>query len=292
MRLTFLATILLSLALSACGESSNFDGDSGVDAGADSGSGVDSGADSSVDAPGGTCAPQDIAGEGLCTAILGVRWNGSSCETVGGCDCVGADCGEIFRDEASCEAAYRECLPPDCTRQDAEGVGDCDLAFGFAWDGSACVGIGGCECVGADCGELFESFEACQAEYVLCQPADCQGQDARGVGLCTGIVGIYWDGIQCATYSGCGCEGTDCDQDFETLEACEATYGACEPQACIDDSECAPQEHCSAGTCATSPCAGDGTTIECRLLRPDCEPGEVAVPSDSCWECVSESTCE
>lgn len=72
---------------------------------------------------------------------------------------------------------------------------------------------------------------------------------------------------------------------------------------CSSDSECSPLDHCE--DCATSSCpdcddcvAGclpHGCPTEraptCRMLRPDCSSGEVAVVDDGCWVCVNRRTC-
>ncbi|PRQ09132.1 hypothetical protein [Enhygromyxa salina] len=58
----------------------------------------------------------------------------------------------------------------DCAPMQAEAAGECDLVLGAAWDGEACHVLSGCECVGDDCADLFESAEACEAAY-----ADCIG---------------------------------------------------------------------------------------------------------------------
>lgn len=117
------------------------------------------------------CAPQDIRGEGLCPAFLGVAWDGQRCVAIGGCGCVGEDCASIFPDNASCESAFAGCA--SCIAQDATGFGDCGAYFGAAWNGMGCQDVGGCECVGADCGALYESFELCEIARGHCSRRSC-----------------------------------------------------------------------------------------------------------------------
>lgn len=66
-------------------------------------------------APCGTsdCAPEDARGEGFCAAIVGVAWDGSACQWLSGCSCVGADCGRWSSIE-ECDAAHAHCptVPP------------------------------------------------------------------------------------------------------------------------------------------------------------------------------------
>jgi hypothetical protein len=57
-----------------------------------------------------------------------------------------------------------------CLPQDATGVGPCDRFFGYAWNGSACVGVSGCSCEGVDCGGLFTSLDVCEKEHADCRP--------------------------------------------------------------------------------------------------------------------------
>ncbi len=51
---------------------------------------------------------------------------------------------------------------------DAQGEGMCAMYMGLAWDGSNCIGISGCSCVGADCDELYDSPDECQADHADC----------------------------------------------------------------------------------------------------------------------------
>lgn len=60
----------------------------------------------------GPCAPQlaDIVGD--CDLPLGVRWDGSACEPVSGCTCVGTECGALYTDLATCQQDHAGCLDP------------------------------------------------------------------------------------------------------------------------------------------------------------------------------------
>lgn len=59
----------------------------------------------------GECAPDDARGEGACFLSLGYRWNGTSCEFVGGCSCEGTDC-PLPATAEECEAAHAGCGRP------------------------------------------------------------------------------------------------------------------------------------------------------------------------------------
>jgi len=56
-----------------------------------------------------TCAPMDAHSVADCATVVGVAWNGTTCENVD-CVCEGADCGRLFRSERECYLAYGECI--------------------------------------------------------------------------------------------------------------------------------------------------------------------------------------
>jgi hypothetical protein len=99
---------------------------------------------------------------------------------------------------AVADAGTRDTGPADtgsmCAAQDAQGVGACARFFGYAWNGSSCVGISGCSCSGAACSALYESPDACQAAYRTCT-ADCRTQgcpSGRNCQVCRGPSGIVY----------------------------------------------------------------------------------------------------
>lgn len=61
--------------------------------------------------PADVCAPQDARAVGDCDMIIDlVRWDGKQCVPLySGCGCEGADCGEIYGDEAECAKAHEHC---------------------------------------------------------------------------------------------------------------------------------------------------------------------------------------
>ena len=59
--------------------------------------------------PSGGCRADDIRGTGTCDAILGWRWNGTTCAPVGGCSCAGADCAALRATRLECEAGHSTC---------------------------------------------------------------------------------------------------------------------------------------------------------------------------------------
>jgi hypothetical protein len=65
----------------------------------------------------------------------------------------------------------------ECAAQDAAGQGNCDAWFGYYWMGCSCGGYSGCNCVGDDCGQAFETEEACNAAYAGCPLCGANGSD-------------------------------------------------------------------------------------------------------------------
>ncbi len=153
---------------------SGMDGSGGSSAGSGTdGSGGSNGGGSGTDGSGGSSGggPQ-ICGlpldGGPCFAAM-TRWGfdpaAGRCVTFtyGGC----AGNANNFTTLEACALA---CGNPDCGADDAAGEGNCRLDLGFKWDGSRCVNLGGCRCVGSDCGTLTD-FETCVAIHASCPGA-------------------------------------------------------------------------------------------------------------------------
>ena len=117
---------------------------------------------------------------------------------------------------------------------DAEGYSDqsdpnCmpDQGLGVKWDGTDCVGIAGCECVGDDCDELFDNYDECAAECKQpCNSTDdptpcpdgqyCQApNNGCGAGYCTAAP------VDCQRGGNpvCGCDGVTYDDICDLWEA-------------------------------------------------------------------------
>lgn len=56
-----------------------------------------------------------------------------------------------------------------CRPLDARGEGGCDAILGTFWQGSRCVQISGCRCVGENCDDGFGSIEECEELYEHCR---------------------------------------------------------------------------------------------------------------------------
>ncbi len=88
----------------------------------------------------------------------------------------------------------------------------CELWFGVAWDGTACVGLSGCTCEGTDCDSLYPTMDAClEARWSCMRSMSCVTDADCGVG-------DYCE--PCATSSCFGCE--DC-------------IAGCVPHGCRDE---------------------------------------------------------
>ncbi len=73
--------------------------------------------------------------------------------------------------------------------------------------------------------------------------ADCEPQDAYAAGQCATVLpGVVFDGQHCVGLgSGCGCQGDDCQQVYDSVHACVADRMGCyevncQPTAVADDS--------------------------------------------------------
>lgn len=169
----------------------------------------------------GTCLPRPDA----CT---------DDCPGVCSCD------GETFCNacdahvEGQSVAHLGSCGEPTCEAQDARAEGECALFLGYVWDGESCRGIGGCTCVGSDCDTLSPSMEECEGLHAVCGGSSCDAMDARGTGLCDGFFGYGWDGTGCYSITGCSCVGADCDEAYESPDACRAAHAGCGPEGCAE----------------------------------------------------------
>ena len=248
------------------------------------------------------CSEQDAHGDGECASFAFVRWNGESCVAEGGCGCVGADCAQTYRLDgvALCETDHRGCRA--CGAMDAVGEGPCDAIFGYAWSGTACVGITGCDCVGADCGSLLD-FMTCEVAFDHCGPtsacvADVDCDPSRfchhAVGVCGGVGECRARGAATAcSFEGlpvCGCDGVNyaCEAMADAAgasilhEGACATTGPCDAQDARGEGPCAAffgyawdGARCiglSGCSCVGGDCGSTfGSLAECDIAHRGCE---------------------
>ncbi len=114
------------------------------------------------------CAAQDATGTGdACPGEPLFSFDGEACTEIGDdyCYCEGADCDDLTHTREECEQKFAGCLG-NCEPMDAVGEGPCDEFFGWAYQGGsddqeACVGVGGCDCIGDDCGRLYQDLDTC-----------------------------------------------------------------------------------------------------------------------------------
>lgn len=121
--------------------------------------------------PCGIVPPPVDAGPGTCvidgvTCRVGVPCRIDECTT---CTCSGDSVGCSVTPGCGMDGGLDAGGPPPiCPAQDARGVGNCERFFGYAWNGSGCVGISGCSCAGADCRSLPLDPTACELAHRLC----------------------------------------------------------------------------------------------------------------------------
>ncbi|MCZ7677499.1 MAG: hypothetical protein M5U28_01465 [Sandaracinaceae bacterium] len=189
-------------------------------------------------------------------------WDGTSCEAVHWCRCVGGDCEDLFASEGDCRGAYASCITDAC-------ASDADCASGAEWcEGGRCVA---CDNSGLVC------LIACPSGWSTyerngCRPCECAPMnDCTSDGECLGIGGgaqrcyagaFCWDwcppgdptccfGNMCAA-AGCtppppvGCTQRGCPigQRCDTTAGCTPSECGCDARSgwfCTDD--------CGGGTC-------------------------------------------
>jgi hypothetical protein len=78
----------------------------------------------------------------------------------------------------------------DCAPVDAQAVGQCDLGHGVKYTADGCVSVVGCECAGADCDLLFETYDAC-AETCLSGTACGPNVGCPDNGICENGACVY-----------------------------------------------------------------------------------------------------
>lgn len=252
--------------------------------------------------PGGTptrCAPQDAAGDGPCSAIVGVRWNGVACEELHGCRCAGTDCDMIFDDRSGCEAAYAEC--DTCSSNaDCETGKYCHAPIGACGAVGECRFVPGeracpfgappvCGCDGGDypCALVAYQVGVTVAHFGTCG-SGCAPMDATGVGNCAQTLGVRWTGAECVSVNGCSCYGLDCERLFASVEECVAAFAHCAPPCGgITGRTCGPDEYCD--FLGAQECGGTDAMGVCRPRPEWCEPA--STPVCGCDGTVYESEC-
>lgn len=174
-------------------------------------------------------------------------------------DCPKPDCLQCPDDSLACptvQCVDNKCVssPTSCHTQsepcapiDAMGSGSCKKELGYGWNGTICVSVTGCDCIGADCDKLtlsqsdcWKQNQACLAPVELCASVD----DAWAVDQCA-TEWFLWNGKQCAPFTGCSCDGPGCLQ-LDDLETCQKKHASCTQGPCApfevaalnDDPDC------------------------------------------------------
>lgn len=252
------------------------------------------------------CQPMEAQGEGQCEVFFGYKWNGASCEGLGGCECIGEHCDHLFDSRAECEETFATCREDGASDPEgepcgpticAEGQECCNESCGICTEpGGSCLTLRcdegddvepppeegepcgpvvcneGDVCCNESCGICTEPGASCID--LQCEP--CQAMDAEGHGQCRISFGYAWDGRECAHVGGCRCEGDHCGVLFGSPEECERAYADC----IRDDADRTPVEG--------EMCARDGdrceTDADCQVAgcggelcyNPDVSDGATA----------------
>lgn len=147
-------------------------------------------------------------------------------------------------DTGECGAQDQMC-DWDCPQQDP----DCDRCPDTSdftegpWDTQECALID----FGCREGSSHYFDDVCGCGCLPDNSDPCAAQDARGQGACAAVIGVVWDGDSCTTISGCSCEGTDCDDLYDSQSECQRDNIECGATArcggfggiqCPDDMYC------------------------------------------------------
>lgn len=170
---------------------------------------------------------------------------------------------------------------------------------------------GTCKTNGLGPGECWDDGDCKPGEHcegaIICPPgAYCFAPDSPGEcvpdqtecvavkpgshGACEMLLGVIFDGEKCVYESGCGC-WPDCDNIFDSFEACEKACQAPPPPGdCISNEDCPAGEYCDLmGETGTEIC------IDCDPNDPDCAGG--CFPMGTCQPmedgvCVKDADCQ
>jgi hypothetical protein len=102
----------------------------------------------------------------------------------------------------------------------------------------------------------------------------CETQDVEGIGMCKMLLGFFFTDEGCVSVGGCSCEGEDCKNGYDSIEACEKDNADC-----IDDPEPCKMVACAPGFVAVDT-NGDGCEDSCECGKVYCDAKGVPVDSN------------
>jgi rubrerythrin len=110
--------------------------------------------------------------------------------------------------------------------------------------------------------------------------------DVAGVGDCDDPVGYRWTTGGCTAIWGCTCEGADCEQLYDSQEACDDAYDHCDLcDPCPDTEVCVV--YCDGTGFVTGIyCRSQGAVCEEPYVDYTCEGGGVFQPLSADLECA------
>ena len=173
-----------------------------------------------------SCAAQDAHGDGACDAVVGVFWNGTTCVTESGCECVGTDCDRGWVSVAGCVAAHSACPTPGGCASSA----DCDGTEFCLKPRGECGAIGACRPIPPElpcdpahlvCGCDGVSYTCDDAAYSARTSIASDGECAPPVRSCGGLAGLT-----CRADEWCDYPDNSCGA-FDSLGTCQPRPTSC-----------------------------------------------------------------
>ena len=153
----------------------------------------------------------------------------------------------------SCPADLLACpsvSPPTCSAVDPTAFGDCTLSLGYAFDGTGCVPMSGCDC-DPSCDSFFATRDECwtgcsrSCTDVVAARQDFYDQNDH----CTTDADCLWVESGGPPYEHCSCMvAVNRNIDIGVWRALNFSYGCFEQGTCCD-ADPPPTPICNAGRC-------------------------------------------